>query len=138
MWLTSFTEQSGKLDKLKGEELQIYQQVQKYTNAWYGADHETMKGLLSDEFTGVYNNQNGAVVEQISYAQLIANTKDGKGQNENEIYYNRIIRDINVAGGQASVTLILRETIHRLLLTKKDDEWLISHDDYNDKRRNPA
>ena len=136
--LTSFTEQSGKLDKLKGEELQIYQQIQKYTNAWYGADHETMKGLLSDEFIGVYSDQSGAVVERISYAQLIANTKDGTGKKENEIYYNRIIRDINVAGGQASVTLILRETIHQLLLTKKDDEWLISHDDFNDKRRDPA
>jgi hypothetical protein len=66
---------------------------------------------------------------------LIANTEDGKGQRENEIYYNRIIRDINVADGQASVTLILRETIHHLLLTKKDDKWLIGHDDYNDKRR---
>jgi hypothetical protein len=133
--LTSFTEQSGKLDRLKGEELQIYQQVQKYTNAWYGADHKTMKGLLSGEFTGVYSDQSGAVVERISYAQLIANTEDGKGQRENEIYYNRIIRDINVADGQASVTLILRETIHHMLLTKKDDKWLIGHDDYNDKRR---
>jgi len=132
--LTSFTEQSGKLDELKGEELEIYQQVQKYTNAWYGADHETMKGLLSEEFTGVYSDHSGAVVERISSAQLIANTEDGKGQRENEIYYNRIIRDINVADGQASVTLILRETIHHMLLVKKDDEWLISHDGYNDKR----
>ena len=132
--LTSFTEQSGKLDRLKGEELQIYQQVQKYTNAWYGADHETMKGLSSDEFTGVYSDQSGAVVERISFAQLVANTEDGKGQRENEIYYNRIIRDINVAEGKASVTLILRETIHNMLLTKIDDEWLISHDDYTDKQ----
>jgi len=131
--LTSFTEQSGRLDKLKGEELQTYQQVQKYTNAWYGADHETMKGLLSDEFTGIYSDQNGAVTERISATQLIANTEDGKGQRENEIYYNRIIRDISVDDGQASVTLILRETVHQMSLVKKDDEWLISHDGYNDK-----
>ena len=133
--LTSFTEQSGKLDKLKGEELQIYQQVQKYTNAWYGADQETMKGVLSDEFTGVYSDQSGAVIKRISDAQLIANTEDGKGQKENEIYYNRIIRDINVADGKASVTLILRETIHHMLLTKKDNVWLIGHDDYSDKNK---
>ncbi len=136
--LTIFTEQSGKLDKLKGEELQIYQQVQKYTNAWYGADHETMKDLLSNEFIGLYSDQSGSVVERISFEQLIANTRNGKGRRDNEIYYNRIIRDIDINGGQASVKLILRETIHQMLLTKIDDEWLIIHDDFNDKRRDPA
>ncbi len=136
--LTIFTEQSGKLDKLKGEELQIYQQVQKYTNAWYGADHETMKDLLSNEFIGLYSDQSGSVVERISFEQLIANTKNGKGRRDNEIYYNRIIRDIDINGGQASVKLILRETIHQMLLTKIDDEWLIIHDDFSDKRRDPT
>jgi len=94
--LTGFTEQSGKLDRLKGEELQIYHQIQKYTNAWYGADHETMKGLLSEEFIGVYSDRNSVVIEQIPFAQLIANTESGMGSRKNEIHYNRIIRDINI------------------------------------------
>ena len=136
--LTSFSKQSGKLDKLKGEELQIYQQVQKYTNAWYGADHETMKGLLSDEFIGVGSDQNGTEVERISLEQLIANTENGEGQRENQIYYNRIIRDIDIVDGQASVTLILRQSIHHMLLTKINDEWLINRDDFSEKRHDPA
>jgi len=136
--LTIFTKQSGKLDKLKGEELQIYEQIQNYTNAWYGADNQTMKGLLSNEFIGFYRDQSGDVVERISFEQLIANTKNGKGRRENEIYYNRIIRDIDITGGEASVKLILRETIHQMSLTKVDGEWLISRDDFSDKRRDPA
>ena len=136
--LTSFTEQSGKLDNLKGEELRIYQHVQKYTNAWYGADHEKMKGLIADEFIGIYSDHGGAEIERVSFEQLIANTENGKGQRENEIYYNRIIRDIDISSGQASVTLILRETIHHMSLTKTDDEWLISRDDFNDKSRDRA
>ena len=136
--LTSFTEQSGKLDKLKGEELRIYQQVQKYTNAWYGADHETMKGLIADEFIGVYSDPSGAEIERVSFEQLIANTENGKGQRENEIYYNRIIRDIDISDSRASVTLVLRETIHHMSLTKKDGEWLFSRDDFNDKSRDRA
>ncbi len=136
--LTSFTEQSGKLDKLKGEELQIYQQVQKYTNAWYGADHESMKSVLADEFISVYSNQGGSEIERVPFKQFITNTKNGKGQRENQIYYNRIIRDIDVFDVQASVKLILRETIHHMLLTKINGEWLISRDDFNDKRRDPA
>jgi len=136
--LTSFTEESGKLDKLQGEEVRIYQQLQKYTNAWYGADYETMRGLLSDEFTGIYSDQNGAEIERVSAEQLLSRTKDGAGQRADEIYYNRIIRDINISNGQASVTLILRETLHHMSLIKQDDEWLISHDDFKDKQRGPA
>jgi hypothetical protein len=136
--LTRFTEQSGKLDLLDGDELRIYQQAQKYTNAWYSADHETMKGLLTDDFVGVHSDQSGVVVERIAFAQLIANTKNGNGQRQNEIYYNRIIRDVNVADERASVTLILRETIHHMSLKKKDDEWLISSDESNDKSRDRA
>ena len=136
--LTSFTEKSGKLDQLKGEDLQIYQQIQKYTNAWYGADHDTMSAVLSGEFIALYSDPSGAVVERISSEQLIVDTENGKGSRENEIYYNRIIRDIDVADGQASVLLILRETIHQMQLTKIDGEWLISRDDVSDKRRGPA
>ena len=136
--LTGFTEQSGKLDELQGEELQIYQQVQKYTNAWYGADHETMRGLVAGDFIGVYGDQSGAEVERVSFERLISNTKNGAGQRDNEIYYNRIIRDIDIANGQASVTLILRETIHHMSLKKENDKWLISHDDFKDKRREPG
>ena len=136
--LTSFTEQSGKLDKLQGEELRIYQHVQKYTNAWYGADHETMRSLISDDFTGIYSDQSGTEIERISFEQLVSSTKNGDGQRENEIYYNRIIRDIDVSDGQASVTLILRETLHHMSLRRQDDKWLISHDNFKDKQRGPA
>lgn len=132
--LTSFTKQSGKLDALGGEELLIYEPLQRYANAWYGADSETMKGLLASEFIGVGNDQSGAEVERISSAQLIAATKDGKGQRENEIYYNRIIRDIDVTGEQATVTLVLRETIHHMSLTKTGSKWLIARDDFAAKR----
>ena len=136
--LTSFTEQSGKLDKLQGDELRIYQQAQKYTNAWYGADHEAMRSLISENFTGVYSNQSGTEIGRISFEQLISSTKNGDGQRENEIYYNRIIRDIDVSDGHASVTLILRETLHHMSLTRQGDKWLISHDNFKDKQRGPA
>ena len=136
--LTSFTEQSGKLDQLQGDELRIYQHVQKYTNAWYGADHETMRSLISENFTGVYSDQSGTEIDRLSFEQLISSTKDGDGQRTNEIYYNRIIRDIDVNDGQASVTLILRETLHHMSLTRQDDKWLISHDNFKDKQRGPA
>ena len=112
--------------------------MQKYTNAWYGADHETMNGLISDDFVGVYRNQSGAVVDRITSAQLIANTKNGDGRRQNEIYYNRIIRDIDIADEQASVTLISRETIHHMSMAKKNDEWLISRDDFSDRNGDPA
>jgi hypothetical protein len=133
--LTRFTEESGKLDELQGEELLLYEQLQAYANAWYGADHETMKGLLADEFIGVRNDRSGAEVERVSGDQLIADTASGKGQRENEIYYNRIIRDIDITNEQASATLILRETIHHMLLTKINGEWLIGRDDFESKRR---
>lgn len=136
--LTSLTEQSGKLDTLQGEELRIYQQIQKYTNAWYGADHETMRSLLSNDFTGIYSDQDGAEIERVSFEQLIGSTKNGAGRREDEIYYNRIIRDIDIGNGRASVTLILRETLHHMSLIKRKDKWLISHDNFKDKQRSPA
>ncbi len=136
--LTSFTEKSGKLDQLNGEALKVYEQVQKYTDAWYHADHETMSGLLADEFIALYSDADGTVVERISSGQLVVDTRNGKGSRENEIYYNRVIRDIAITNERASVVLILRETIHRMLLTKIDGEWLISHDDFTDKRRGPG
>jgi hypothetical protein len=94
-----------------------------------------MKGLLADEFIGVRNDRSGAEVERVSGDQLIADTASGKGQRENEIYYNRIIRDIDITNEQASATLILRETIHHMLLTKINGEWLIGRDDFESKRR---
>ena len=133
--LASFTEQSGKLDRLKGEELRIYRQIQKYADAWYGADHETMRGLLFVDFIGVYSDQSGAEIERVTFEQLISSTKNGAGQREDEIYNNRIIRDINIGNGRASVTLILRETSHRMSLIREDDTWFISHDTFMDKQR---
>jgi len=92
-----------------------------------------MESLISDDFVGIYRNQNGAEIERIPSEQLVRSTKDGAGQRENKIYYNRIIRDIHISNGRASVTLILRETLHHMSMTKHDDKWLISHDDFKDK-----
>tara|TARA_R110001592_G_scaffold347361_1_gene640848 strand:- start:7684 stop:9162 length:1479 start_codon:yes stop_codon:yes gene_type:complete len=131
--LTSFTKQSGKLDKIKGENNRIYQQIQKYTNAWYGADKITMKSVLSDKFIGIYHDQKGDEVESISAQELITNTAKGKGVRKNKIHYNRIIRNIDVTKNEASVTLILRETVHHMLLIKRDNKWLIVRDEYSDK-----
>lgn len=136
--LASFTKQSGKLDELGGEELLIYEQMQKYANAWYGADHETMSNLLTEDFVGIREDHDGAEVGQISRTRLIGDTKAGNGQRDNEIYYNRIIRDIEVTGEQATVTLILRETIHRMALAKTGNRWLITRDESADKSRDRA
>ena len=72
------------------------QQAQKYTNAWYGADHKAMESLISDDFVGIYRNQNGAEIERIPSEQLVRSTKDEAGQRENKIYYNRILSDIHI------------------------------------------
>ena len=97
-----------------------------------------MSGLLADEFIAQYSDAGGTVVERISSDQLVVDTGNGKGSRENEIYYNRVIRDIAITDERASVMLILRETIHHMLLTKINGEWLISRDDFTDKRRGPV
>ncbi len=131
--LADFTKQSGKLEKIKGENKRIYLKIQEFTNAWYAGDHETMKNLISAKFIRIYHDRKGQEIEKLSVEQLIANTAAGKGIRKNKIHYNRIIRDISVNNSKASVNLILRETVHHILLIKKDGEWLISHDDYKDK-----
>lgn len=133
--LTDFTKQSGKLARIKGENKRIYQTIQNFTNAWYGAFPELMKGLVSNEFTRRYLDHKGNTLESITAEKLIVNTAKGDGTRKNKIYYNRIIRDINISKNQATAVLILRETTHHLKLIKEEGEWLIIQDDYKDKYR---
>jgi hypothetical protein len=133
--LTAFTLQSGKLDEFTAEEQQIYQQMQGYTNAWYAAESGQMEKLLGDDFTGIHRDENGRKIGSISREQLLIQTKEGKGTRANKIHYNRIIHDIKITQQNASVTLILRETVHRILLTKLGKKWVINRDDFTDKVR---
>lgn len=133
--LDIFSDESGKLAKLKGEELAIYKQIQAYTNAWYGADSQIMELLLTDDFLSIYKAADGAEIARISHAQLVQRTADGKGTTTNRIYHNRIIRDIEVDKTTATVTLILRATVHEMALQKSGNTWMIIKDTYTDKVR---
>ena len=133
--LDIFTGESGKLAELTGEELAIYEQIQAYTNAWYGADSQIMERLLTDDFLSIYKAADGAEIARISNAQLVQQTADGKGTATNRIYHNRIIRDIEVDKTTATVTLILRATVHEMALQKSGNTWMIIKDTYTDKVR---
>jgi hypothetical protein len=133
--LDIFTDESGKLAMLKGEELAIYEQIQAYTNAWYGADSQIMEQLLTDNFLRIYKAADGAEIARISHTQLVQQTADGRGTATNRIFHNRIIRDIEIDKTTATVTLILRETVHEMALQKSGSTWKIINDTYRDKIR---
>ena len=133
--LDIFTGESGKLAELTGEELAIYEQIQAYTNAWYGADSQIMEQLLTDDFLSIYKAADGAEIARISHAQLVQQTADGKGTAANRIFHNRIIRDIEIDKTTATVTLILRETVHEMALQRSGSTWKIIKDTYRDKVR---
>ena len=69
---------------------------------------------------------------------LSARSKEALVELNNTLGGNNQILPFDVADSKASVTLILRETIHQLSLTKTGERWLISHDAYSDKRRDRA
>ena len=63
---------------------------------------------------------------------MIEKTQAGEGVREKKIYYNRQIRDIVTSDNVATVTLILRETSHKLKLVKSNPlskNWLITFDE---------
>ncbi len=133
--LSSFTQASGKLDRLQGEERAIYRQLQSYANAWYGADPKTMAAVISQNFLGISRDQSGAEVERLTRQELLEQTAEGRGTRSDQIYYNRIIRDIQYDQQRATVTLILRETVHQMALSKAGSAWLIQSDDVRGKIR---
>jgi len=133
--LDIFSEESGKLANLTGEELAIYKQIQAFTNAWYEAAPQIMEQLLTDNFLSIYEAADGAEIARITHAQLVQQTADGKGTATNRIYHNRIIRDIKIDKTTATLTLILRETVHQMELQKSAGIWKIKKDTYRDKVR---
>ena len=92
-----------------------------------------MEGLLSNDYQGIYRDRKGMELERINKHQLITQTADGLGTRINKIHYNRIIRNIERQGNTATVTLILRESVHKMQLLKARDNWQISRDVYADK-----
>ena len=132
--LDVYTTESGKLLSIAENEdrFEIYNRLQLYTNAWYGADPETMAMLLSDNFEATYK-LGGVELKRLTKSQLIKQTAEGMGTRINEIHYNRIIRNIELKDNTATVTLILRETVHKMQLQKSGDDWQISRDIVSDK-----
>jgi len=132
--LDVYTTESGKLLSIAENEdrFEIYNRLQSYTNAWYGADPETMAMLLSDNFEATYK-LGGVELKRLTKSQLIKQTAEGMGTRINEIHYNRIIRNIELKDNTATVTLILRETVHKMQLQKSGDDWQISRDIVSDK-----
>lgn len=131
--LARFTKSSGKLDGLRGAQLAIYQQVQSYANAWYGAQPDLMETIVDDAFRGTFRDQTDAIVKVQSKRTLIEQTAEGMGVRKNQLYNNRIVRDITIDGKQATVTLVLRESLHVMTLSQIRGTWLIRSDDYKDK-----
>ena len=132
--LKSYTEASGKLVALNAEQRAIYDQVQAYANAWYGADGDTMKDLIAANYQRFEPKLN----MPLSGVEMIEKTQAGEGVREKKIYYNRQIRDIVTSDNVATVTLILRETSHKLKLVKSNPlskNWLITFDELQYKMR---
>jgi C-terminal processing protease CtpA/Prc len=126
--LSRYTKQSGKLLQLKPEERQIYDVMQNYTNSWYGANWQAMAEVIDKEFTSIELSHNNNNPIQYNYQDMIENTKNAKGVGKNKIYYNRIIQDIDIKDNLSSVTLILRETRHKMNLVKIGETWKIYKD----------
>jgi hypothetical protein len=135
--LHEYTIESGKLLALAEDDnvFAIYEVIQAYTNAWYGADADTMQQVLSNNFLAVYRQANDNEVSRFIKSQWVKQTAEGKGTRENKIHYNRIIKDIKIEGRTATATLRLRETIHKMKLHISADRWVINHDSYEDKTR---
>lgn len=132
--LQSYTEVSGKLIALNDEQRAIYDQVQAYANAWYGADAAMMDKLLAANYQRFEPN----LKRPLSGVQMIEKTRAGAGVRENKIYYNRQIRDIVTTDNEATVSLVLRETSHKLKLVKLNfpsEKWLITFDELKNKVR---
>jgi hypothetical protein len=126
---------SGRLASITEEQLPIYQLMQNYSNAWYGTDGQLMSLLLSEDFLAIHRNQIGDEIGRLSNSGLVRQTVDGLGIPQDDIYANRIIRDISITEQQATVTLILRKTIHRMKLTMQGRKWQIRSDSFIDKIR---
>lgn len=133
--LEKFTQSSGRLASIANEHLEIYHLMQNYSNAWYGADEQLMSQLLSDGFLGVYSNQAGVEINQLSKFDLVKETADGLGIPTDKIYANRIIRNIQITEQKATVTLILRKTVHQMTLIMHRGKWQIHGDSFIEKMR---
>ena len=124
------TEESGKLDEFSEEQLKVYRALQGYTHAWYNAEADKMKELISSGYQASYANTGS--VQKRNYQQQLTATKQGQGVLE-RLFHNRIIRNIAVSEDEAHADLILRETTHKIRLIKTESGWEIDRDDYHDK-----
>jgi len=128
--LKLITVASGKLKSFSAEELEVYQNLQEYTHAWYNASADEMKDVISDTFKAVYHSANTVV--RRDYQQQLMATERGDGIMS-RVYHNRIIRNINISEGYATAELVLRRTSHRVRLQKSVRGWKIVLDEYTDK-----
>ncbi|WP_026375298.1 S41 family peptidase [Aestuariibacter salexigens] len=133
--LQNYTTESSKKSKFNDEELDIYNFIQVYVEAWYSANEEAMDQIIGDDFQGVYVNAVSGKKYLVSRESLLTKTLSGEGVNTNKIYDNRIIKDISVSDNIATVTLILRKTIHEMVLERKKEGWAIVSDFKTDKLR---
>jgi len=133
--LEKFTQSSGRLASIADEHLEIYHLMQNYSNAWYGADEQLMSQLLSEGFIGVYSDQADVEISQLSKSDLVKETADGLGIPTDKIYANRIIKNIQITEQKATVTLILRKTVHQMSLIMDRGKWQIHGDSFIEKMR---
>lgn len=133
--LDGYTVESGKLTSIAedNDKFEIYKTLQSYTNAWYGADQEAMMELLSDNFQATHINPTGVELPGLTKSQLVKQTAEGRGTRINKIHENRIIKNIELKDDTATVTLVLRETVHKMQLQKSGDIWRIYSDIFRDK-----
>lgn len=133
--LLAYTTESNKLVRLNAEEVDIYNTMQMFVEAWYDGDNDAMHRIINDKFQGVYLDAVSGKEYSVSRENLLSMTSNGKGVNDNKLYNNRIIRDINVSEDIASVTLILRATVHKMILKREKEKWTIVSDFKTDKLR---
>ena len=127
--LDRLTKESGKFEALQGEEVAIYQQLQSYADAWYGAAPARMAAVLSDDFSGASRDPASGARKVFTRDALVKRTADGMGVKKNPLHTTRLIRDIEIDGDEATVTLFLSDSVHRILLVQRRGAWLIRRDE---------
>ncbi len=128
--MSLITAESQKLNLFSKTEFKIYQTIQDYTFAWYNADADEMKDIITKSFRAKYATDRN--LEERNYGQQLEATKSGHGALP-KLFHNRIIHSINITENAATAELVLRTTKHKFKLFKNADGWKITQDDYQDK-----
>lgn len=124
-------QESGRLDAMSSAERAVYASLQAFTSAWYTADEMAMPALLTPDFTA----RMPGIAEVADHRHFLALTANGEGVLP-PLYHNRMIRDVEIDGDQASARLILRETTHEIVLEEDQGIWRLASSVGRAKSRN--